>query len=320
MSKQQKGGSVKEGGGDRRSGAELVERNKLDNLDYVTSQKESHQNLIALAYKTKAANSSFRETPKVTFPTDSKKSGKGSILTGSSFFKKICDNVFDTIDVDRSGKINESELYQGLLLIHLKLGMYFGPAACNPISLDRTKFIFNKLDTNRDGSLDKQEFQKVLALLMGNVLSRILFQFVCTILIVPFLANTILENIMEGYGILTGSMLPVFREKYQPLLVVALGVDLMTEYALTAFATTSYAVQRTGISNLVSNITEVPAQFVAEKYDAFVLKPIGEIEQEMWESLPLTLLSTILALIIVPYSIVKTDDLFRYLVKSSAKT
>ncbi len=302
--------------------AELVDRAKFDSEDYTTSKSDSQRNLIAMAYKAKGLNSSLTNSlkdsskaPKSKMKTES--SEKRSIFTGSSFFRKLCDDVFNSIDVDKSGKINESELYQGLLLIHLKLGLYFGPAACKPISLERTKFIFNKLDTNRDGSLDKEEFGKVLALLMGNVVSRILFQFVCTLLIVPFVANTILEKMHGGYGILTESLLPVFREKYLPLLEVALGVDLIFGFVSATFATVNDVIQKTGITELMFNVTEEPAEFIAEKFDAFVLQPISEIPQETWDSIPLTMVSTALALMIVPYSLVKTDDFFRFIANKS---
>ncbi|OEU23541.1 hypothetical protein FRACYDRAFT_143514, partial [Fragilariopsis cylindrus CCMP1102] len=91
---------------------------------------------------------------------------------------------------DKSGYIDENELYTGLLLIHLKLGMYAGPAACNkPISKQNCQQLFHTLDIDSNGRLDKQEFQNVLPLLMGNVISRILFQLLCTLAIVPFLAQ-----------------------------------------------------------------------------------------------------------------------------------
>lgn len=316
---------------EKKSG-ELMDRAKFDSVDYSTSRSDSvEQNLIAMAYKS-TTTESFRASPNAPIKTpattsrankdtDSGKSGSFSFLnfTGTSFFRKMCNDVFDSIDVDQSGEIDESELYQGLLLIHLKLGLYFGPAACKPISLDRTKFIFNKLDTNRDGTLDKGEFQSVLALLMGNVVSRIIFQFVCTLLIVPFVAHTILEKSLDGYvyvhGIATELFLPVFLE-YQPLLEVALGWDLITRFASTFFAIATDAIRNSWIVVRLFDSMEGQVQFVAEKYyafAAFVLETIAVVPQETWDSLPLTFLSTVLTLIMVPYSIVKTDDFFRFL-------
>lgn len=261
------------------------------------------KNLVALAYEAKTKRASFIEETKKAALEQKKaeeiaNSKASSMLTGSSFFQSICDDVFDSIDADDSGKIDESELYQGLLLIHLKLGMYFGPAACKPISMARTNYIFQKLDTNKDGSLDKEEFRNVLALLMGNVVSRIAFQFLCTLLLVPFLASMIFEKSMDGFEI--------FRGKYQPLVVVGLGLDLIFNFVTELF-------QRSGLAALLS----VPLEFVTETFETFILQPIAAIPEETLEDLPVTVLSSIIAMILVPYSIVKTDDFFRYLAAKS---
>lgn len=294
--------SKKKDAGKNLKSTESPEKEKPDRKE---ERRGSEKNLIALAYEEKAKRGSFIEESKRVALEQKEASDKklsaskaSSMLTGSSFFRKICDDVFDSIDADKSGKINESELYQGLLLIHLKLGMYFGPAACKPISLERTNYIFEKLDTNKDGSLDKEEFRSVLALLMGNVVSRITFQFLCTLLVVPFLASTIFEKSLDAFEI--------FREKYQPLIVVALGLDLISKYV-------NETAQRMEIAEIVS----VPADFVAEKFDALVLQPIAAIPEETLEDLPVMVLSSIIAMIIVPYSIVKTDDFFRYMATKS---
>jgi hypothetical protein len=60
-------------------------------------------------------------------PTTTKKT---SWLARTKFFKTMVHQAFEDIDADGSGDIDEKELYSGLLLIHLKLGAYAGPAAC----------------------------------------------------------------------------------------------------------------------------------------------------------------------------------------------
>jgi hypothetical protein len=55
---------------------------------------------------------------------------KRSFLTRTKFFKDMTAAAFEVIDADGSGEVDEKELYSGLLLIHLKLGTYAGPAAC----------------------------------------------------------------------------------------------------------------------------------------------------------------------------------------------
>merc|ERR1719491_679434 len=53
-----------------------------------------------------------------------------TFLTRSFLFKKFIREVFKDIDTDKSNNIDKDELYKGVLLIHLQLAMYAGPAAC----------------------------------------------------------------------------------------------------------------------------------------------------------------------------------------------
>ena len=58
------------------------------------------------------------------------KRNNSSWLTRSKFFQKMVDGSFDTVDADKSGDVTLDELYAGLLLLHLKLGVYVGSPAC----------------------------------------------------------------------------------------------------------------------------------------------------------------------------------------------
>ena len=51
-------------------------------------------------------------------------------LCKTCFFHNLYQSAFEVVDADGSGDVDEKELYSGLLLIHLKLGTYAGPAAC----------------------------------------------------------------------------------------------------------------------------------------------------------------------------------------------
>lgn len=45
------------------------------------------------------------------------------------------------------------------------------------------------MDTDHSGVLDKIEFRQVIVLLFGNIFVRVLIQWICTLLIVPYLAT-----------------------------------------------------------------------------------------------------------------------------------
>ncbi|VEU43950.1 unnamed protein product [Pseudo-nitzschia multistriata] len=235
----------------------------------------------------------------------------------SSFFQKLCDDTFDSIDVDGSGKIDESELYRGLLLIHLKLGIYFGAPACKPLSAENAVTVFQQLDTNRDGSLDKDEFRSVLTLLMGNVLFRIIFQFVCTLVMVPMLAQTFLEQVSFGWTWLVAVAVPLWKE-YLPLLECALALDLVKKYSSLALSRGFELFETTVPLETIESIQKTiePIQnTVLESWETMVMANVRDIPQETLDSLPLTIVSTMLTLIIVPYSILKTDEFFQFLAR-----
>jgi Ca2+-binding EF-hand superfamily protein len=305
-------------------------RGDFDAKDKANSDS-GRSSLFALAYSQKInsrtttqtnyddnSNRRGASTRKATATTTN--SSSSSWFCGTNYFKKMCEDVFDSIDDDKSGQIEEHELYTGLLLIHLKLGMYAGPAACKPISRQNCQQLFHTLDIDSNGRLDKQEFQNVLPILMGNVISRILFQLLCTLAIVPFLAQFFLKNGYQVYQflflyidcIITDYYLPIFYDKYHPLLKVAFGWDLLQKYGTLAITKISNVVDVADIAtSIVHNITN----YLIQKYDVL----LNMIPNDTWRTLPLTLLSTILTMLIVPWTIIKTDQLFQYLATNTTK-
>ena len=119
-----------------------------------------------------------------------------SWLCRTKYFQKMCYMAFDAIDSDGSGQIDEKELYAGLLLIHLQLGMYAGPAACRPLSREQVHIVFIKMDTDHSGTLNVLEFQAIMSVLFSNVLLRVIVQWSMTLMIVPWLAQLILSCII----------------------------------------------------------------------------------------------------------------------------
>jgi Ca2+-binding EF-hand superfamily protein len=115
---------------------------------------------------TKATDISYK-SPKIK---------KGGWLARSKRFKELSNWAFDAIDTDGSGCVDEKELYSGLLLIHLKLGCYAGPAACRPVDRQRVHDVFLKMDVDQSGSLDREEFLHVMMVLCSNVVTRVMVQ------------------------------------------------------------------------------------------------------------------------------------------------
>ena len=116
---------------------------------------------------------------------DAKKTKKGNMWTRSKNFKKLTDWAFQTIDADGSGQVDKKELYTGLLMIHLKLATYAGPAACRPATREYCEKIFDEMDVDKSGELDRGEFEEVMQIVCAQVFTRVAIQWTMTLMIVP---------------------------------------------------------------------------------------------------------------------------------------
>ena len=105
--------------------------------------------------------------------------------TRSKNFKKLTDWAFKTIDADGSGQVDKKELYTGLLMIHLKLATYAGPAACRPATREYCEKIFDQMDVDKSGELDREEFTEVMQIVCAQVFTRVTIQWTMTLMIVP---------------------------------------------------------------------------------------------------------------------------------------
>jgi hypothetical protein len=54
----------------------------------------------------------------------------GNFLTRLKAFQKLSDMSFDICDPEKTGAVGKSDLYAGVILVHLNLAKYAGPAAC----------------------------------------------------------------------------------------------------------------------------------------------------------------------------------------------
>ncbi|KAL7576459.1 hypothetical protein ACA910_017969 [Epithemia clementina (nom. ined.)] len=218
------------------------------------------------------------------------KTGSSSWLTRTQKFKDLCDTAFDLIDTDDSGSVDEKELYAGLLLIHLKLGMYVGPAACRPIARHRCRQVFSHYDDDQDGALTRTEFQGVMMVLFTNVLFRVLVQWSLTIILVPLVAQQVLEWI---YGTLNFVYLCVVNaDDYS---------SIANTIELTMEAVWSWTWERT------------PGWLVV--VFAAIVDWWQAVPDSVWNAAPLALLSTLLGVVVVPYCIFQVDDFFQYLAR-----
>mmetsp|Transcript_1332 Transcript_1332/g.2014 ORF Transcript_1332/g.2014 Transcript_1332/m.2014 type:complete len:215 (-) Transcript_1332:905-1549(-) len=131
---------------------------------------------------------------------DSKKSkitalrkSTSNFVTKSNAFKNLCKKVFKGCDRDNTGSINEDELYTAVLMVHLTLAKYAGPAACYPASRETVHNLFVASDDDNSGGIDLQEFEAIMVITAASISSRILSYYTLVILLVPYLAARIID-------------------------------------------------------------------------------------------------------------------------------
>eukprot|EP00934_Nitzschia_sp_Nitz4_P008389 Nitzschia sp. Nitz4//scaffold190_size42200//9286//10336//NITZ4_007388-RA/size42200-snap-gene-0.86-mRNA-1//-1//CDS//3329540132//8379//frame0 len=303
-------------GGPKKKRFGLFRRRKADNveppLEVKTPSSRGKEPYVHVPYKPPAV--SFQEQPKINVytppvaepqiiihhkvpvePVEMKK----SFLCRTKFFQDMIQSSFDMVDQDGSGTVDEKELYSGLLLIHLKLGIYAGPAACKPISREKCHAVFTKMDADRSGSLDRDEFEAVMMVLFGNVMMRVLIQYACSLLIVPLVAKGILDGIYwcieRVYVIIT-----TLDEHYKLANIIEVALEKMWDRAITFWA-----------SKMPSFLLVLGAKLLGMANDALEAVP-----DSVWDGIPLTLLSTVLSLMLIPWSLLKIDDFFQKLADS----
>lgn len=213
-----------------------------------------------------------------------------SWLCRSRYFRKLCDSAFDCIDADESGHVDETELYAGLLMIHLYLGMYLGPAACKPLDRERCRIIFRKMDADQSGSLDREEFRHVMMVLFGNVMVRVLVQWSLTIILVPMVASYLVNALVWCTQFLYECLCALEGSSY-----IIAGTDWFLRAVIW--------------DQLLLRVLPGPLLFViSEVSDSSILS-----DTMLMETIPITLISVILGIVVVPWFIFRIDDFFQWL-------
>jgi len=211
-----------------------------------------------------------------------------TMLTRSKFFEKIVNYSFDVIDSDGSGTIDKKELYAGLVLIHLKLAAYVGPAACRPATREYVDEMFDTLDQDQNGSLDREEFRILMTILCSQITSRVFVQLSVALMIVPLISNYVVDcikSIMTYMGM-------VLKEIDDKEVVSEFLVGLLEYFWDLAKLLTPPILQR------------------------FVLSIYENLEID---TMPLTFISCLLGCMIVPWLLYKCDEFHNYMASRESK-
>lgn len=137
------------------------------------------------------------------------------------------------------------------------------------------------------GSLDRTEFREVMMILFSNVLLRVIAQWSMTLMIVPLIAQYILNLIdfLWNYG---------------------LGIIMHLDDHSVIFDAIEIFVEDTR-----DKIIELTPNIIKSVFGVMAAI-IQKVPDSVWNTVPLTLLSCILGCIAVPWMLFKIDDYFQH--------
>ena len=204
-----------------------------------------------------------------------------NFIVRSERFQKLVQYVFDSADLNGTGKICREELYCGLIMIHLKLAAYVGPAACRVAAREYVYEIFDVLDRDKNGYLEREEFGVVMALFGSQILTRVLLQLGMTLLIVPIVAQYVLDIWMD-----IAKLIKIIVKEID-------NAELVTERLYHFLGTVLNFVIPAGIKNVFIAAISIVDQFL----------PKGVIG-----ALPLTIISILLGMLLVPWMLYQIDE------------
>jgi len=121
---------------------------------------------------------------------------KHNFLTRSAAFRRLTKWAFAQCDTDGTGGVNQTELYTGIILVHLQLAKYAGAAACYPPSRAVIDSLFEASDDDKSGKIDENEFTQILMVCCAQITSRIFVYYAIIIMLVPYVADAIMNGLL----------------------------------------------------------------------------------------------------------------------------
>ena len=91
------------------------------------------------------------------------------------------------------GEITKDELYVGLLVVHLNLAKYAGPAACYPPTRCVCDALFDAADWDGSNTIDQYEFRHIISIMCTQIIGRIVTYYIVLIVCVPVLARKVVS-------------------------------------------------------------------------------------------------------------------------------
>jgi hypothetical protein len=147
-----------------------------------------------------------------------------------------------------------------------------------------------KMDQDGSGSLDRDEFEAVMMVLFGNVMLRVAFQYACTLMIVPLIAKAFLDGIFW-----------IIHAIYRV-------VSSLDEHSQLADAV-EVSMEHIWAEAVKYWSAKIPESLVSAS--GVVSGWLGAMPESVLNTIPLTLISTVLSMMLIPWTLMKVDDFFQ---------
>ena len=118
-----------------------------------------------------------------------------ALLTHTAAFGRLTRWAFQVCDADGTGHINQTELYAGILLVHVNLAKYAGAAACYPPTRRVCDDLFAAADADASGYIEQGEFLEIVQICSMDIAARMIVYYGILIAGVPYLADGIVSAV-----------------------------------------------------------------------------------------------------------------------------
>jgi hypothetical protein len=159
-----------------------------------------------------------------------------------------------------------------------------------PISREQCHTMFLKMDEDHSGHLNREEFEAVMMVLFGNVMVRVALQYILTLLLVPMIAQYLLNEYARLVEVIY-CIIATLDEQH----------PLFNAIELTLEHTWKTAI------DFWSPMIPVVVNRAFDKVQGF----LSAVPDSVWNTIPVTLLSTVMTLTLVPWTLIKIDDFFQ---------
>ena len=111
-----------------------------------------------------------------------------------SRYDRFLEKVFEQADTDKDGRLTINDTYEWVLRLYIQINR---KAPCNPPTLGQVKRIVHLMDTDRDNSINHDEFRDLADLFFQRAGVRIAANRFIKIVVAPLLAESLLQWIKK---------------------------------------------------------------------------------------------------------------------------